>query len=128
MIRSYADHAANERTFLAWLRTAIAIIAFGVVVEKLNLFVLAMASTSAIDAASRSRLERLSGSFGRYDGMALIVVGTALIVIATARFIRTDKLIDDRHEHFSGSIRIELILSATLLLIVAAFSLYIGLG
>jgi Domain of unknown function (DUF202) len=25
MIRSYTDHAANERTFLAWLRTGIAI-------------------------------------------------------------------------------------------------------
>jgi hypothetical protein len=24
MIRGYSDHAANERTFLAWVRTAIA--------------------------------------------------------------------------------------------------------
>jgi Domain of unknown function (DUF202) len=37
MIRGYDDHAANERTFLAWLRTSIAVIAFGFVVEKLNL-------------------------------------------------------------------------------------------
>jgi Domain of unknown function (DUF202) len=29
MIRGYSDHAANERTFLAWLRTGIAVIAFG---------------------------------------------------------------------------------------------------
>lgn len=28
MIRDYSDHAANERTFLAWLRTGIAVIAF----------------------------------------------------------------------------------------------------
>jgi putative membrane protein len=27
MIRDYSDHAANERTFLAWLRTGIAVIA-----------------------------------------------------------------------------------------------------
>jgi hypothetical protein len=26
MIRGYSDHAANERTFLAWVRTAIAVI------------------------------------------------------------------------------------------------------
>ena len=25
MIRDYGDHAANERTFLAWLRTSIAV-------------------------------------------------------------------------------------------------------
>jgi hypothetical protein len=29
MIRGYSDRAANERTFLAWLRTGIAVIAFG---------------------------------------------------------------------------------------------------
>jgi two-component system chemotaxis response regulator CheB len=29
MIERYGDHAANERTFLAWVRTAIAIMVFG---------------------------------------------------------------------------------------------------
>ena len=28
----------NERTFLAWVRTGIAVIAFGFVIEKFNLF------------------------------------------------------------------------------------------
>jgi uncharacterized membrane protein YidH (DUF202 family) len=40
MIRGYSDHAANGRTFLAWVRTGIAVIAFGFVIEKFNLFVL----------------------------------------------------------------------------------------
>ena len=39
MIRGYSDHAANERTFLAWLRTSIAVIAFGFVIERFGLFV-----------------------------------------------------------------------------------------
>ena len=34
MIERYSDHAANERTFLAWIRTAIAIMAFGFLVEQ----------------------------------------------------------------------------------------------
>ncbi|MBK5198949.1 MAG: DUF202 domain-containing protein, partial [Methyloceanibacter sp.] len=34
MIQEYSDHAANERTFLAWIRTGIVVIAFGFVVEK----------------------------------------------------------------------------------------------
>ncbi len=38
MIRDNADHAANERTFLAWLRTGMAVVAFGFVIEKFNLF------------------------------------------------------------------------------------------
>ena len=36
MIPGYSDHAANERTFLAWVRTAIAEIASGFVIEKFN--------------------------------------------------------------------------------------------
>jgi putative membrane protein len=36
MILGYSDHAANERTFLAWVRTGIAVIAFGFVIEKLQ--------------------------------------------------------------------------------------------
>jgi putative membrane protein len=35
-IWNYNDHAANERTFLAWLRTGVAVIVFGIVVDKLN--------------------------------------------------------------------------------------------
>ena len=37
MIQRYSDHAANERTFLAWVRTSIAIMAFGFLVEKFDL-------------------------------------------------------------------------------------------
>ena len=33
------DHMANERTFLAWIRTSIGIMAFGFVVEKFALFI-----------------------------------------------------------------------------------------
>ena len=82
MIRGYSDHAANERTFLAWLRTGIAVIAFGFVVEKFNLFVLTIASTAAIGAARRSELERLSGPLGRYEGLALILIGLIVVIIA----------------------------------------------
>jgi putative membrane protein len=39
MIKNYSDHAANERTYLAWVRTAIAVMAFGFLVEKFDLFV-----------------------------------------------------------------------------------------
>lgn len=33
------DHLANERTFLAWIRTSIGLMAFGFVIEKFSLFV-----------------------------------------------------------------------------------------
>lgn len=36
MIRNYADHAANERTFLAWVRTTIAVVGFGIAGARLG--------------------------------------------------------------------------------------------
>jgi len=62
MIRGYSDHAANERTFLAWVRTGIAVIAFGFVIEKFNLFVLTMANANALDAGRRLQLGKAVGA------------------------------------------------------------------
>ena len=73
MIRGYSDHAANERTFLAWVRTAIAIMAFGFLVEKFDLF-LEVAAPSLVGRAVSLPGQR----FGNWGGLALIVLGTAI--------------------------------------------------
>ncbi len=96
MIRSYSEHAANERTFLAWVRTAIAVIAFGFVIEKFDLFVLTMANANSPDSGRRLLLQRLSGPLWRYDGLALILVGLALMVVAALRFCPYGRLLDGR--------------------------------
>jgi putative membrane protein len=127
MISGYRDHAANERTFLAWVRTGIAVIAFGFVIEKFNLFVFTMASASSLDAGRRLQLERLSGPLGRYDGLALIIVGLALIVVAAARFVRTGRLLDDGETHSATGVRTELMLSAAVALFVVGFSAFLVL-
>ena len=36
MIPRFNDHAANERTFLAWVRTAIAVVGFGIAGARLG--------------------------------------------------------------------------------------------
>jgi len=46
MIANYTDHAANERTFLAWIRTGLAVVAFGFFLVKLNIFVDAVGTGS----------------------------------------------------------------------------------
>jgi putative membrane protein len=127
MIRAYSEHAANERTFLAWVRTGIAVIALGFLIEKFNLVIQAMAISTSV-AATRLQLERLTGSLGRYDGMALIFMGLALIVFQTARFARTGRLLDDAEPHAATSVRTELIFSAVLVLLVSGFAGYVVLG
>ena len=39
MIKHFSDHAANERTYLAYLRTGLAFMGFGFVIERFDLFV-----------------------------------------------------------------------------------------
>jgi putative membrane protein len=128
MIRDYRDHAANERTFLAWVRTGIAIIALGFVIEKFNLFVLTVIDTLSVETVRRAQLERLSGPFGRYGGVALIVLGLLLIALATLRFARTERMLDDRETHDPSVAHVELTLLAALVLMVAGFSAYLALG
>ena len=128
MIRGYSDHAANERTFLAWVRTGIAVIAFGFVVEKFNLFLRTLAGFSGSDTGHRLSVQQLSGPLGRYDGLALIVVGIVLIVFAAGHFVRTTRLLDDQEMHPASSIRVELALSALLGLIVAVLCAYLAFG
>jgi putative membrane protein len=128
MIRGYTDHAANERTFLAWVRTGVAVIAFGFVIEKFNLFILTIATETSLDAGRRLQLERLSGPFGRYDGLVTILLGLILILIATVRFVRIGHQLDDAVVHSTASVRGELFLSAALTLVVVALGAYIGFG
>jgi putative membrane protein len=125
VIQRYSDHAANERTFLAWVRTGIATIAFGFVIEKFNLFVLTLERASQIAPREHRLLGRLSGLLGQYDGTVLIFVGIALIAVSSFRFVRTGRLIDDEATHSASNIRTELVLS--LVLIMAALAAYVAL-
>lgn len=127
MIQDYSDHAANERTFLAWVRTGIAVIAFGFVVEKFNLFMLTLASSAFGSAVHTAQLARLSGPFGRYDGLALIFAGVGVVILSTARFARTTRLLDEPAAYSAKGIRVELILCAVLVLLVTSYSTFMAL-
>jgi putative membrane protein len=128
MISAYRDHAANARTFLAWVRTGIAVIAFGVVIEKLNLFVLTLTTLKSFDTDYRLQLERLSGPVGRYDGLAFIVIGVAMILLGAARFVRIGRLLDDSETYRIIGARVEFTLSLALALLVSFFSIYVALA
>jgi len=81
VINRYSDHAANERTFLAWIRTAIAVMAFGFLIEKFDLF---------LEVAARSLAGRppsvTNQLIGDVAGLLLIMLGGSMIIIATLRF------------------------------------------
>jgi putative membrane protein len=128
MITGYSDHAANERTYLAWVRTGIAVIAFGFVIEKFNLFMLSVAGAALGHWPRQGQLPHLSGQFGRYDGLMLVLGGATLVVLATARFVRTTRRLDDPQAHEAKSVRLELILCGWLVVVVASYSVYLAVA
>jgi putative membrane protein len=125
MIRNFTDHAANERTFLAWTRTGLAVIAFGFVIEKFNVMVEIVANTASPAAAQKLLIERLAAPLGRYDGIALMLVGISLIIIAGIRYARTARLIDEPQSISVGSGRTEMVLTILLALLAGGFCLFV---
>ena len=121
MIRNFGDHAANERTFLAWVRTAVAVMAFGFIVEKFDLF-LELAAPSLVGRTLSVRGQ----TFGNIAGLALIVLGTAMIVVAAVRFLATARDIDSEDIRSGTGSRVDIALAALMALLGIALFLYLS--
>jgi putative membrane protein len=81
------EHLANERTFLAWVRTSIAIMSLGFVVAKFGLWLRELASHLAPQEAGGPGL---SGPIG----MVMTAFGGALALLAAWRFHVVNRQID----------------------------------
>ena len=112
MIERYSDHAANERTFLAWVRTAIAIMAFGFLVQKFDLFLRIAGRSLAIPSL------RVGGQVvGTTAGLLLIVLGGVMMAFAAIRFRKTTLAIDAKDVRPGPGTRLDITLVAMLILL-----------
>lgn len=121
MIKRYSDHAANERTFLAWVRTAIAIMAFGFVIERFDLFLQLAAPQFALKQAAPH-----GQAFANAAGLAFIGIGVGMIVIAGIRFVKTGKDIETDDAVPNPGERADLALAVLLVLLGVALFLYLS--
>lgn len=67
------DHLANERTFLAWVRTALAVIGLGVLLGK---------------------LVETDGLFAEVIGLAMVAFGALMLLYSVVRFEQVTTLLD----------------------------------
>ena len=79
------EHLANERTLLAWVRTAIGIMAFGFVVVKFSLFIRQM----AIMTGTQSAVPLLG--YSEPVGIILAVLGVVSLVFGTWRYYKIEQ-------------------------------------
>ena len=93
MIANYANHAANERTFLAWTRTGLAVAAFGLFLAKLNVFLDTVPGRPPSHHVGQ-RAEVFAATAGHHIGLILALVGIAIIVLGGIGYERTRREID----------------------------------
>jgi len=117
MIPQFNDHAANERTYLAWLRTGISIIAFGFVVERFSLFLHTISDALPMKHA----VNILHG--GREAGLAMVFAGLLALGLSTWRFVVTARRIASK-ETFDYSPRAALVLGGIVILLGVGISIF----
>ena len=90
---------ANERTFLAWIRTSIAIMAFGFVVEKFGLFVRQfsyyVSQTRGLANADAAAGGAQRWSYSAVLGITLVGLGAVMGVLAFIRYKKVERQINE---------------------------------
>lgn len=91
------DHFANEKTFLAWIRTSLGIMAFGFVIDKfallmkhINVFMI-QEGFSAIN----QKKEPIMQNFSSLIGILLMSMATLLCLFSFIRFKKMEKQINE---------------------------------
>jgi putative membrane protein len=108
------DHLANVRTFLAWVRTAITIMAFGFVVAKFGLLLRELPGHHV--HPGELHLATIIGS-------VLVLLGGAFLVMATIDFVVLKRQIEANVIAFSGAIHI--LLAGILIVVAIGVAVYI---
>ena len=75
------EHQANERTFLAWLRTSIALIGFGFAIARFGLFLRQLETT-----VTNQNLPTSSFINSQSIGLGLVIVGIIVILLSVWRY------------------------------------------
>ena len=110
-----ADHMANERTFLAWVRTSIGIMTFGFVVEKFALFIKQMALLlgkfpSSLPPSTSTSLQGYSSLFG----VLLVGLGMLICLLAFIKYKKVEREIESDTYYSSTWLSVMLTLSILL--------------
>ncbi|GAB6272856.1 MAG: DUF202 domain-containing protein [Smithella sp.] len=104
-------HMANERTFLAWIRTSIGIMAFGFVVEKFALFIKQM--SLILGNANIENALPPSHGYSAIVGIFLVGLGTLMGLLAFVRYRKVERQIDE--DTYQPSSMLDLLLTLSVL-------------
>ncbi len=108
------EHQANERTFLAWLRTSITLIGFGLAINRFGLFLREKQST-----VGQQEIPDFSVIGSQILSIGLVIFGIIIIVLAVWRYNRVFRQIEQ--DDFQPS-RFLVWIAAGLIILIGIFS------
>jgi putative membrane protein len=113
------DHLANERTFLAWVRTSVAIVVFGFAIGR---FAVAMRQLTAF----QGHASKATG-FSVWMGTISIIAGLVMVVAGLVRYRTTRAQLEEGKFEPAGFI-VDLVTILTVLfgLALAGYLIFVG--
>jgi putative membrane protein len=116
-VRDRRVHMANERTFLAWIRTSISVMAFGFVVEKFSLFVKQLSYYLGRETTPPP------AGYSSIIGIILVALGASIGVLAFIRYRTVERQIDE--DSYAPSKVLSVLLALSVLVIGVFLVLYL---
>lgn len=96
------EHLANERTFLAWIRTSIALMGFGFVIVKFSLFLKQL--TLLLETRGLS-----SKGYSSIVGVVMVAIGIIITILAFLQYKKNEKQL--KNNYFVHSSMLSLIVT-----------------
>src|SRR5437763_7236974 len=117
--KKVTDHLANQRTFLAWIRTGLATITFGFVVERFGLLLRELGFKIGL-------AEVLPIHYSSFFGVSLTLLGVIMMIVALVDFLQIRRSIDSERFHPPAAFSIILTILAALIGILLALYLFLS--
>jgi inner membrane protein YidH len=116
--KKVTDHLANQRTFLAWIRTGLATITFGFVVERFGLLLRELGFKIGLT-------EILPIHYSSFFGVSLTLLGVSMMIVALLEFLRIRRSIDSERFHPPATFSVILTILAALIGVLLAVYLFL---
>jgi inner membrane protein YidH len=116
MSKKVTDHLANERTFLAWVRTGIAVMAFGFVIERFGILMRELGLK--IGLSSNSSIHN-----SKWLGVFVTILGIIMLVVALFNFLHVRRTIDQ--ERYQPALLFPIVLTSIASLIGLLLAVYL---
>jgi putative membrane protein len=107
-----SEHLANERTILAWVRTAIAIMTLGIAINRFSLFLIEFARTVPGGRSANIHAEEL--------GIGLVILGVMVMLGGIWHYLDVARAIDESSYRPS---RIRIVLPCLVVVVLGGASL-----